>query len=70
MQEDHKLEARPGKGNETLSQKQNKNKRAMGWEVAQVVEGLPSMHKALNPVHTKKPLTLGEATLDFPLPLT
>jgi hypothetical protein len=40
-QEDHKFEASLGKDSETLSQRQNTNKRDGG--VAQVVECLPSM---------------------------
>jgi hypothetical protein len=44
MQEDHKFEASQGKVSETLAEK-NKSKRAGG--VAQEIEHLPCMHKAL-----------------------
>jgi hypothetical protein len=47
MQEDYDFKASPGKSNgETLSQKQNKTQRARG--IAQVMESLPRMHKALS----------------------
>jgi hypothetical protein len=57
-QEDHKFKTNPGKSsNETLSQKQNKNKRAKGK--AHMVEYLPSMWEALGSnLSTKKEKTI------------
>jgi hypothetical protein len=44
--EDHKFEANPGKVSKTLSQKKKKKYRS-SQSVAQVVDRLPSMLKAL-----------------------
>jgi hypothetical protein len=51
-QEDHKFENSPGKVSGTLSQKQNTNKKATG--VAQEVEHLPSLSKALGSTPSPK----------------
>jgi hypothetical protein len=45
-QEDHEFKASLGKVSEALSQTQNKKERTGG--IAQGVEHLPSMHKALD----------------------
>jgi hypothetical protein len=52
-QENHEFKTSPGKVSKILSQNQNKNKRT--GNVAQVVECLPSMYKALDSLPKSEP---------------